>query len=37
LAANGVPSKRYEEIAILNGMQTNDRLSKGMLYKVVGK
>jgi len=37
LAANGVPSKRYEEVAILNGMQTTDRLSKGMLYKVVGK
>jgi len=37
LAASGVPSKRYEEVAILNGMQTTDRLSKGMLYKVVGK
>ena len=37
LAANGVPAKRYEEVAILNGMQTTDRLSKGMLYKVVGK
>ena len=37
LAANGIPSKRYEELAILNGMQTTDRLSKGMLYKVVGK
>jgi len=37
LAANGVPSKRYEEVAILNGMQTTDRLSKGMLYKVVAK
>ena len=37
LAANGVPSKRYEEVAILNGMQTTDRLTKGMLYKVVGK
>ena len=36
-AANGIPSKRYEELAILNGMKTNDRLSKGMLYKVVGK
>ena len=36
-AANGIPSKRYEELAILNGMQTTDRLSKGMLYKVVGK
>ncbi|MCC3155435.1 M48 family metalloprotease [Hymenobacter sp. BT770] len=37
LAANGIPSKRYEELAILNGMKTTDRLSKGMLYKVVGK
>ncbi|WP_046242972.1 M48 family metalloprotease [Hymenobacter terrenus] len=37
LAANGIPSKRYEELAILNGMKTNDQLSKGMLYKVVGK
>ena len=36
-AANGVPSKRYEEFAILNGMKTTDRLTKGMLYKVVGK
>ncbi|MFD1875005.1 M48 family metalloprotease [Hymenobacter bucti] len=37
LAASGVASSRYEEVAILNGMQTNDRLSKGMLYKVVAK
>ena len=37
LAASGVPAKRYEEVAILNGMQTTDRLSKGQLYKVVGK
>ncbi|RZJ60298.1 MAG: hypothetical protein EOO58_03115 [Hymenobacter sp.] len=36
-AANGVPASRYEEEAILNGMQTTDRLTKGMLYKVVGK
>ena len=36
-AANGVPTSRYEEVAILNGMQTTDRLSKGMLYKVVSK
>ena len=36
-AANGVASSRYEEMAILNGMQTTDRLSKGMLYKVIGK
>jgi predicted Zn-dependent protease len=37
LAAAGVASSRYEEVAILNGMQTNDRLTKGMLYKVVSK
>ena len=37
LAANGIPASRYEEMAILNGMQTSDRLDKGMLYKVVGK
>jgi hypothetical protein len=35
--ANGIASKRYEEMAILNGMKTTDKLSKGMLYKVVGK
>jgi predicted Zn-dependent protease len=37
LAANGVPSKRYEEMAILNGMKTTDQLPKGTLFKVVGK
>jgi predicted Zn-dependent protease len=37
LAANGVPSSRYEEVAILNGMETNSKLTKGMLYKVVAK
>ncbi|OGX82048.1 M48 family metalloprotease [Hymenobacter coccineus] len=37
LAANGIASGRYEELAILNGMKTTDRLTKGMLYKVVGK
>jgi predicted Zn-dependent protease len=37
LAASGVPSSRYEEVAILNGMDTNAKLSKGMLYKVVAK
>ena len=36
-AANGIPSKRYEELAILNGMKTTDKLSAGTLYKVVGK
>ena len=37
LTAAGVPAKRHEELAILNGMQRSDRLSRGMLYKVVGK
>ena len=37
LASAGVPSSRYEELAIVNGMKTTDRLPKGMLYKVVGK
>jgi predicted Zn-dependent protease len=37
LAANGIPAKRHEELAILNGMKTTDKLSAGMLYKVVGK
>ena len=37
LAANGIPSKRYEELAILNGMKTTDRLAKGTLYKIVGR
>ena len=37
LASAGIPSKRYEELAILNGMKTTDRLAKGTLYKVVGK
>ncbi|QNH63511.1 M48 family metalloprotease [Hymenobacter sediminicola] len=37
LAANGIPSKRYEEMAILNGMKTTDKMTSGMLFKVVGK
>jgi len=37
LASAGIPSKRYEEMAILNGMKTTDKLPKGLLYKVVGK
>ncbi|WP_261989957.1 M48 family metalloprotease [Hymenobacter puniceus] len=37
LAANGVSSKRYEEMAILNGMKTTDKMTAGMLFKVVGK
>ncbi|SFP71879.1 M48 family metalloprotease [Hymenobacter arizonensis] len=37
LSANGVPTNRHEELAILNGMQRTDRLSSGMLFKTVGK
>lgn len=37
LTANGVPSSRLEEEAILNGMQLTDRLAAGSLFKVVGK
>ena len=37
LTAAGVPAKRHEELAILNGMQRTDRLSRGTLYKVVGR
>ena len=36
-SANGIPAKRHEELAILNGMKITDRLSAGQLYKVVGK
>lgn len=37
LAANGVPSKRLEEEAILNGMALTDRLPAGTLFKVIGQ
>ncbi|SET10778.1 M48 family metalloprotease [Hymenobacter actinosclerus] len=37
LAANGIPAKRHEELAILNGLKTTDKLSAGTLFKVVGK
>ena len=37
LSTNGIPAKRLEEIAILNGMQLSDRLPAGTLFKVVGK
>ncbi|UOR07319.1 M48 family metalloprotease [Hymenobacter aerilatus] len=37
LTANGIPARRHEELAILNGMKTTDKLSAGMLYKTVGK
>ncbi len=31
----GVPQKRMEELAVLNGMKLNDRVEKGMLIKVI--
>ena len=37
LTANGVPSKRLTEEAILNGMQLTDRLPAGTLFKVIGQ
>ncbi|WP_400190250.1 M48 family metalloprotease [Hymenobacter sp. B81] len=37
LAANGVPSSRHNEMAILNGMKTTDKLASGQLFKAVGK
>jgi len=37
LTTNGVPEKRLEEMAILNGMQLNDQVNAGSLIKVVGK
>ena len=32
-----VPDKRVEELAILNGMKRKDRVTKGMLIKVIGQ
>ncbi|UOQ71736.1 hypothetical protein [Hymenobacter cellulosilyticus] len=37
LAANGIPSARREDMAILNGMQLTTKLPAGTLFKVVGK
>ena len=37
LTDNGVPQKRLEEMAILNGMQLNEQLNAGSLIKVVGQ
>ncbi|TGE28006.1 M48 family metalloprotease [Hymenobacter metallicola] len=37
LTANGIPSSRREELAILNGMQLTTKMPAGTLYKVVGK
>ncbi|MEM9824887.1 MAG: peptidase M48, partial [Bacteroidota bacterium] len=32
-----VPANRLEELAVLNGMQLNDQVTKGTLIKVIGK
>ena len=37
LSTNGVPEKRLEEMAILNGMQLNEQVNAGSLIKVAGK
>ncbi len=37
LQSFNMPSKRFEELAILNGMLLTDRLEKGMLIKVIEK
>lgn len=33
----GIPNSRFEEFAVLNGMQLGDNLARGMLIKVLGK
>jgi predicted Zn-dependent protease len=33
----GMPDKRLEELAILNGMRSTDRVSQGSLIKVIDK
>lgn len=33
----GMPSERFEELSLLNGMLLTDQVSKGMLIKVIGK
>ncbi|SHI93670.1 Putative Zn-dependent protease [Hymenobacter daecheongensis DSM 21074] len=37
LKSQGVPEKRLEEMAILNGMQLNEQVNAGSLIKIVGK
>ena len=37
LTKNGVPEKRLEEMAILNGMPLNEQVNAGSLIKVVAK
>ncbi len=37
LRTNQTPDKRLEELAILNGMQLTDQVTKGMLIKVISK
>ena len=37
LKTYNMPSSRYEELAILNGMQLKDQLEKGTMIKVIGQ
>jgi predicted Zn-dependent protease len=37
LKDNGQADNRLDEIAIINGMELNDRVDKGMLIKTLGK
>jgi hypothetical protein len=37
MSALGMPASRHEELALLNGMQLNDPLTKGMLIKTIAE
>lgn len=37
MSALGMPASRHEELALLNGMQVNDQLTKGMLIKTIAE
>ncbi len=37
LKGHGTPDKRMEELAILNGMNLTDKVTKGMLIKTIGE
>ena len=37
LKSYNMPASRFEELSILNGMQLNDKLEKGVMIKVFGQ
>jgi predicted Zn-dependent protease len=37
LQANGIPSARHRELAVLNGMEVNTQVASGTTIKIVGK